>query len=227
MRRIASPIAPQVVGVVLVRRRDDADAERLRQDQHVARFRRPRSRRCGRDALADDGESVDRLVGLDRVAAHDVDPRLLRLERAAAQDLGEHVGRQRRVGKADDAERRQRHAAHRVHVGQRVRRGDRAEVERVVDDRREEVRREHERAIGARRITAASSAVFEPTSTRGSVTGGRSVSNGQQIAGRMLRRAARALRGLREAHSARRPASAWSRSCASLADRARDGRLRA
>ena len=39
----------------------------------------------------------------------------------------------------DEVQREERRAAHRVHVGERVRRGDAAPVVRVVDDRREEV----------------------------------------------------------------------------------------
>ena len=52
-----------------------------------------------------------------------------------------------RVREADEVERRERRAAHRVDVAQRVGRGDRAEVVRLVDDGREEVRREDERAL--------------------------------------------------------------------------------
>ena len=51
------------------------------------------------------------------------------------------------LGKRRDREREQRHAAHREDVVQRVRRGDRAEVVGIVDDRREEVDREDERAL--------------------------------------------------------------------------------
>ena len=50
-------------------------------------------------------------------------------------------------GKADDAERREWFTAHRVDIGQRVGRGDLSEVVRIVDDRREEVDRLHEREI--------------------------------------------------------------------------------
>ena len=50
-------------------------------------------------------------------------------------------------GKADDVQRGERLAAHGVDVGQRVRRGDLSEEVRVVDDRREEVDRLHEREI--------------------------------------------------------------------------------
>jgi hypothetical protein len=53
--------------------------------------------------------------------------------------------------KADDVQRRQRLAVHRVHVGERVGRRDRAVGERVVDDRREEVDRLHDRPLRIQR----------------------------------------------------------------------------
>ena len=49
--------------------------------------------------------------------------------------------------KADDVERGQRLATHRVHVGQRVSGSDLSEGVWVVDDRREEVHRLHEGKI--------------------------------------------------------------------------------
>ena len=50
-------------------------------------------------------------------------------------------------GKADDVQRGERLAAHRVDVGQRVRGGDLPEEVRIVDDRREEVDGLDEREI--------------------------------------------------------------------------------
>ena len=50
-------------------------------------------------------------------------------------------------GKSDDVQRGERLAAHRVDVRQRVRGGDLPEEVRIVDDRREEVDRLHEREI--------------------------------------------------------------------------------
>ena len=64
----------------------------------------------------------------------------------AVEDRAHHLVRQL-LGQRRDREREQRHAAHREHVVERVRRGDRAEVVRVVDDRREEVDREDERTL--------------------------------------------------------------------------------
>ena len=64
----------------------------------------------------------------------------------AVEDRAHHLRRQL-LGQRGDRQREQRHAAHREHVVQRVRRGDRPEVVGVVDDRREEVDREDERAL--------------------------------------------------------------------------------
>ena len=51
------------------------------------------------------------------------------------------------AGKADDVQRGERLAAHRVDVRQRVRRGDLPEEIRIVDDRREKIDRLNEREI--------------------------------------------------------------------------------
>ena len=55
-------------------------------------------------------------------------------------------------GHADEVQREQRGAAHRVHVGERVRRGDAAPVVRVVDDRREEVGGHDDREVVAQPV---------------------------------------------------------------------------
>ena len=87
------------------------------------------------------------LVVDDRVAADDERAGFVDLVLPAAEDVGEHVEREPIRGKADDVERGERLAAHRVHVRERVRRGDLAERVRIVDDGREEVDRLHEREI--------------------------------------------------------------------------------
>ena len=58
---------------------------------------------------------------------------------AAAQHLAREVERQHVARPGQQVDRDERRAAHRVHVGQRVGRGDPAPVVRVVDDRGEEV----------------------------------------------------------------------------------------
>ena len=66
---------------------------------------------------------------------------------AALQHLRDHFMRQHVDRHADEREREDRLAAHRVDVGQRVGRGDAAEVERIVDDRHEEVGRRDDRLL--------------------------------------------------------------------------------
>ena len=94
--------------------------------------------------LADDGEAEDRLFRFDRVPADDGDAGFGRLVGRALENFDQHFGRQQSVGKTDDAQRRQRRAAHRVHVAQGVRGRDGAKVVRAIDDRREEIGRENE-----------------------------------------------------------------------------------
>ena len=69
---------------------------------------------------------------------------------AAAEDLAQHVAAEALERERDDVQRRQRRAAHRVDVRQRVGRGDAAEVVGVVDDRGEEVDRLDQREVVAR-----------------------------------------------------------------------------
>ena len=95
---------------------------------------------------ADDGEPVLRLVVPERVPAGEDRARLAHLRVGRGEDRGDRLLRQI-LGKLGDREREQRPAAHREDVVQGVRRGDRPEVRRVVDERREEVEREDERGL--------------------------------------------------------------------------------
>ena len=121
-------------------------AEGLRQEERVARpgaALRPDSVRVDG---ADDGQAVLRLVVADRVAAgENRSGRADDLVRAG-EDLAQHLGRQL-LGEGRDREREQRHPAHCKDVVERVRRRDRPEGPRVVDDGREEVDGEDERAV--------------------------------------------------------------------------------
>ncbi len=127
----------------------DPAAERLREEEHVARARA----HVPEDAIGvDDAGDRHPVLGLgvvDRVAAEDGragEPRRLR---AAAQDLSEQLHRELRDRPADEVQREERPRAHRPHVGERVRRGDAAEPVRVVHDGREEVDRLDDR-LGVR-----------------------------------------------------------------------------
>jgi hypothetical protein len=78
------------------------------------------------------------------VSADDEHPRLGAHPRAAGEDRVEDVERELVVGKEHQVEREPRLTAHRPHVRQRVGRGDRAEGFRIVDERRDDISREHE-----------------------------------------------------------------------------------
>ena len=73
------------------------------------------------------------------MAAGDGDSSFRRHCRAAAQDFADHGCGHAVDRHAEDREGEDRLSAHRVDVGERVGRGDAAEVERVVDHRHEEV----------------------------------------------------------------------------------------
>ena len=95
---------------------------------------------------ADDGEAVFRLVVSDRVTAGEDRARLRHGLACSLQDLAEQLGREL-LREGRDRQREQRRPAHREDVVEGVRGRDRAERVRVVDDRREEVDREDERAV--------------------------------------------------------------------------------
>ncbi|KAG0732470.1 hypothetical protein G6F23_014287 [Rhizopus arrhizus] len=123
-------VARVVQPVLLQRGRQDAHAQRLAQDQHVAR---PRIRVALETAgvhQAHRRQTVDRLDGIDAVAARDRNARVLADRFAAAQDVGDDAMRQHVDRHADDGQRHDGRAAHRVYVRQRVRSRDAAEVER-------------------------------------------------------------------------------------------------
>ena len=129
-------------------RRDRAAADRLGQEEHVARRGRSscarRARGCTTPVTAmpylGSGSSIEwpPTIGTPASAATSAPPSRI----CASVSAPEPVERER-----DQVERGQRLRAHRVHVGERVRRGDPAEVARVVDDRREEVDGLHERQL--------------------------------------------------------------------------------
>ena len=123
---------------------DHAGSERLgeHEDVAVAGAAVPPDRI--RPHRAGHGQTVDRLGCHDRVAAQDRDARGGCRVLATAQDRRNGVAWQSGREPAE-REREERGAAHRVDVRDRVRRGDAAERERVVDDRREEVDRLHDR----------------------------------------------------------------------------------
>ncbi len=140
-------VAGGVQGILLQRRRHHADADRLAEDEHVAGLGVGIAPDLARVDQAHDDEAVDRLDRIDRVAAGDRDARLATDRLAAADDLADLLGRQLVDRHRDQGQGHDRPAAHRIHVADRVGRGDAAEVERVVDDRHEEVGRRDQRLL--------------------------------------------------------------------------------
>ncbi len=188
--------------VALERGGDHSEPDRLREHEHVA----DPGARVGEHVVgmhgADDGESVLRLGVVDRVAAAD--------ERTGrAQDLGapvehprEQVEGQALARPGDEVQREQWRAPHRVDVGQRVRRGDAAPVERVVDDRGEEVGGDHDGEVVAQPVHRGVVGGVEPDEQIGVGRGGTEAADepehGPEVGGGELARAARAVRELRE-----------------------------
>jgi hypothetical protein len=153
----------------LERGRDGAHAERLRQEQRVALLRTGVAPEPFGVDDAGDGQAVLDLLVLDRVAACERGASLLDLLEAACEHLAEQVDVERRRP-PDEVECGQRLTAHREHVGQRVRRSDPTEPPRVVDDRREEVRRHDESPLC---VETEHSRILEPGRAREQVGMGR------------------------------------------------------
>ena len=133
------PVAGVVELALLERGAVDADAERLAEHQLVAGLRAGVALEVARIDEADRDQAVDRLDGIDGVAAGDRDAGARADRLAAFEDPADRLERQLVHRHADERQREERLPAHRVHVGDGVGRGDRAEVERIVDDRHEEV----------------------------------------------------------------------------------------
>jgi hypothetical protein len=131
----------------LDRRGHGAGAERLGQHQHVALA--PPGVREDRAGIHDAGDRhpVLGLGVVDRVPADQRRPRGRGRVGAAAQDLGQHLTAQRLQREGHEVQGRHGARAHRVDVRERVRGRDAPEPVRVVDDRREEVDRLHDRQL--------------------------------------------------------------------------------
>ena len=137
-----------VRSAALARGDDGAHAERLGEHEHVARP----ARGVREDPLRVDRpghrEPVLRLVVLDRVAADEYRAGLADHVQAAAEDRRQDLRAELLEREGDDVQRRDGCAAHGVDVRERVGRRDPAEVVGIVDQRREEVDRLHERDVG-------------------------------------------------------------------------------
>ena len=130
------------------RGREDARAERFGEHEHVART----GAGVGDDALRVHVPvtaipyfgSASLIVWPPRIATP-----AARATREPPFRMRARIARSRSSGNAAMLSAVSGRAAHRVDVGERVGRGDAAEVVRIVDDRREEIDRLHEREIVA------------------------------------------------------------------------------
>lgn len=133
------PVAVGVEFVLVHRRAEDADAEPLAQDQHVA----VPGVGIALDPVgrheADHREPIDGFGRIDGVAAADRHARIGAGAGAARENLLDLVLRHLVDGEPGDGQRHDRLAADGVDIGQRVGRRDPAVIERVVDDGHEEI----------------------------------------------------------------------------------------
>ena len=83
---------------------------------------------------------------------------------AAFEDLAHHLGRNLVDRHAENGQRHDRRAAHRIDIRQRIGRGDAAKIARVVHHRHEEVGGSDDAGTASSSQTPASSPVSTPTS---------------------------------------------------------------
>ncbi len=115
------------------------------QDQHVAGSRAVVALDAVRMNQSERDKPVDRLRRIDGMAAGDRNAGGGADGLPARDDALNRLDRDFADRHAEQRERHDRLAAHRIHVGDRVGRGDASEIERIVDDRHEEVGRRDER----------------------------------------------------------------------------------
>ena len=138
-------------GAGAVRADQHAAADPLGQQDDVARLRARVAQHALRVHEPSHSQPVLRFLIDDRVPAGHRSAGFAHLRCAAAQDLRGHVrGQILREGR--DVQREEHPAAHRVDVGHCVGRRDRAVFVGIVDDRREEIERLHQRALIIQRV---------------------------------------------------------------------------
>jgi hypothetical protein len=148
---------------------------------------------------ADHREPVLRLVVSDRVATRkDRTGRAHPLVRTG-ENFPEHLYRQL-LGKSGNREREQRHAAHREDVVQGIRRRNGSERARIVDQRREEVDREDDRALVVETVDRRVVRRVETDEQILRVGGNEAREQTLEADGRVLGRAAAGTRERRERH---------------------------
>ena len=137
----------------LCRRRENAHAQGLRQNQNVARTRAAVRPHLIRLHKAGHREAINRLRSMNRMAAGDNRACLIGLGIAAAQNLL-HRSLIHLLGNAHDVQRQTRLTAHRIHIAQGIRRCNLAIHKRVIHNRRKKIRRLHNRQLLTHLINA-------------------------------------------------------------------------
>ena len=132
---------------------DQARAERLGEHERVAGARADVARDARRIDDAGDRQAVEELLAAHGVPAGDDGAGLGDLVLPAGEDLARLLGLER-LREHAQRQRRQRPPAHRVHVAERVGRGDLPVEPRIVRRRRDEVGGHHERLAIAQTIHA-------------------------------------------------------------------------
>jgi len=135
------PVTGIVELALFQRRAAHADAERLGQDEQVARLCTGVAQHAAGMDEAERHQPVDRFGAVDGVPAGDRDAGFGADGGAARDDRLHALHSDPAQWHAEDRQREDRRAAHGVNVRERVGGGDATELERIVDDRREEVGR--------------------------------------------------------------------------------------
>ena len=153
------------------RGREDPDTERLAENQRVAFARFGVALQVTRMNDPDGREPIDRLHRIDAVTPGDGNACFGADRLSAANDPTDDRRREHLDRHGEQRQRQERLCAHGVDVGQRVGGGDAPEIERVVDDRHEEIGGGHHRLIVAelidRGVVSGLGAHQEPCEGRG------------------------------------------------------------
>ena len=119
----------------------DADAERFAEDQRIAWFRAAVPLDTVRMDAANHRQTVDRLDRIDRVAAGDRNAGFRTSRCAARNDRADHIDGEVLDRHRHQRQREQWRCAHRIDVGDRVGRRNRAEIVGIIHDRHEKIGR--------------------------------------------------------------------------------------
>src|SRR5205085_10202309 len=129
----------------LQRSAHDADAERLAENQYIARPRAVIAFDAVGMNQSEGDETINGLERIDRMSARDRDVRLSANRLSAGDDALYRFDRDLRYRHPQQRKRHERRAAHSIDIRDRVRSRNASEVERIIDDRHEEISRRDDR----------------------------------------------------------------------------------